>query len=167
MPINSWKITAGDITRVNMLYYEAPSFGPYYDPTAKQYLYFHGAKNTEYTLYFVNKPDFVDGSVGIPSDFKYFYGSSMYDPISLGHYYTDRGLISTYFNLYSYPLIQDPTWFNNKIIKIKTDNQGNFTFMLVVCSNPQHYLKLTAYIYLQDYSQHKLIFSHSVHNIFG
>lgn len=49
--------------------YEAQFFGPYYDPTAKQYLYFHGAKNTEYTLYFVNEPDFVDGSVGIPSEF--------------------------------------------------------------------------------------------------
>ena len=147
--------------------YENQIYSPSYELTAKQYLYFHGAKNTEYTLYFVNEPDFIDGSVGIPSDFKYYYGISMYDPISLRQNYTVRGLISTYFNLYSYPLIQDPTWFNNKIIKIKTDNQGNFTFMLVACGNPRHYLKLTAYFYLQDYSQHKLIFNHSLHNIFG
>lgn len=79
--------------------YEAQFFGPYYDPTAKQYLYFHGAKNTEYTLYFVNEPDFVDGSVGIPSDFKYFYGTSMYDPISLRQNYEARGLISTQLTL--------------------------------------------------------------------
>ena len=76
----------------------------------------------------------------------------MYDPISLGQFYTVRGLISTYFNLYSYPLIQYPTWFNNKIIKIKTDNQGNFTFMLVACDNPLHYLKLTAFLFARLFS---------------
>lgn len=167
MPINSWKITAGEILRYYIPYYEFQIFGPVSDPTANQYLYFHGAKNTEYTLYFVNEPDFVDGSVGIPSDYKYFYGSSMYDPISLGQNATVRGFISTYFNLYSYPLIQDPSFFNNKEINIKTDNQGNFTFMLVVCGNPQHYLKMTVYFYLKGYERHKLIFSHSVHNIFG
>lgn len=116
-------------------------------------------------MFFISDPNFIDGSVGIPSDYRYFYGISMYDPISTGLGSSQRAYLSTYFNIIGFPLV-NRDFFNNKTIKIKTNENGDFIFMLTTCSTSSHILSLTLYFYLEKYEQHKLIFKHSIHNLF-
>lgn len=164
IPINSWRITKENPFLAKMPYYELSYHGSLVT-TTQQYLIFHGAKNTEYNLYFVSDPNFIDGSVGIPSDYRYFYGISMYDPISTGLGSAERAYLSSYFKINGFPLA-NRDFFNNKVIKFTTNNNGDYTFMLTTCTTSSHILSFTAYFYLKDYEQHKLIYSHSVHNIF-
>lgn len=155
--IQSWSITKGQpYKEKNKNYLENKWVW-----VDKQFLYFHGAKNTEYSFYIVNSSASVHSSFGIPSDYHYFYGIIYYDPACR---YGDADLnvfTSTHLNIKK---TKDFSLFNNVEMKFKTDSNGNFTFWVVNCMWTGHSSDLTIYIYLDKYPQHQLIFHNYLPN---
>ena len=149
MPINSWSITTRKYVDSLPLYVYRPIRQEKHDRVD---LIFHGARNTDYILYFVNDDRSIHSSLGTPSDYRYFYGVNFFDPS-----YTDSTFafyLSTYLGLSN--IKEGYKFFNNKEFIVKTDNSGNFTFTLTVCGAVGHNAYFSSYIYLQGYKQHQL-----------
>lgn len=154
MPINSWKITAGNPYKTHIYSY-AESIWRYADT---QLLYFHGARNTKYSFYFNMLSDFTHGSLGTLNDYHYFMGIIFYDPQCKS---TDDIYTSTYLGISN---IKNISSFQNIEMSFTTDNNGNFTFQQLNCYYKGHNSNFTLYFYLNNYPQHKLIFSNYLQN---
>ena len=162
MPINSWSIESRiykDVITRYIINNEKHTV-----TVDRAILAFHGAKNTKYQLLF-SSLEGADFSFGIPTDYSYFFGANSYIPDAMTYGYQ---LISTYFNVRSEDKIGDNyNSFSKKPIEITTDQNGNYDILVTDCNVSGHYVKFNVNIWMQNYSEHKLVFSYCLPNTNG
>lgn len=123
-----------------------------------QYIVFHGAKNTKYGFYIDVNNDNAHGSLGIPSDFRYFIGITLSDP----YYSTSLFYYSTYFNSY----YSDMKELSMKEFTFTTDSNGDFIFRVDNCPARGHLAHFIMNIYVYGYHQKSLTFDYLLPRIF-
>ena len=123
-----------------------------------QYIVFHGAKNTKYGFYIDVNNDSCHGSLGIPSDYRYFIGITLSDP----YYSINNFYYSTYFNSY-YSDMKD---LSMKEFTFTTDSNGDFIFRVDNCPARGHLAHFIMNIYVYGYHSKSLTFDYLLPRIF-